>query len=136
MRKNQILKTIVFVLLLLIVAPPELFAQQALKQALDDFHYTLAFTYHPMADDSNFTPIRKRSTQLAAGAAEVKRVSDSLGSKNASLLKGIKQLAEQCRGLDESIQRGSTDEVIRKQLTAIHSKFHEIDEMVSEGKEK
>lgn len=130
MKKN------VFALLLFLVSSPEVFAQQALKQALDDFHYTLAFTYHPMADDSDFTPIRKRSNQLAASATEVKRVSDSLATKKVKLVKDIDQLAEQCHVLDEFIQKGTTDDVIRMHLTAIHSKFHEIDEMVSGEKEE
>ena len=130
------MKKTVFIFLFLTVSSSKLFAQQALKQALDDFHYTLAFTYHPMADDSNFTPIRKRSAQLAASAEKVKRVTDSLATKNSLLAKNIDQLTEQCQELDGFIQKGTTDDAIRIQLTAIHSKFHEIDEMVSGGKKE
>lgn len=130
------MKMIVFALLLLITTAPGLFAQQALKRVLDDFHYALAFTYHPMADDSNFTPIRQRSGKLAASAAEVKRITDSLETKNTALAKEINKLAEQCRVLDESIQNGSTDDLIREQLTTIHSKFHAIEEMVSDQRKE
>ena len=128
------MKAIVHIIALLVVASP-LFAQQPLKKALDNFHNTLAFTYHPMADDSNFAPIHKRSSELADAAAEVKRVSDSLGIKRPSLMKSVNQLAEQCRALDEAIHNGISDDSIRPQLTAIHSKFHELEDMVNGGEE-
>jgi len=88
-----------------------------------------------MADDSDFTPIHKKSTQLASAAAEVKRVADSLGIKRASVMKDVNQLDAQCNMLNEAIQRGASDDVIREQLTAIHSKFHELEEMVNGGEE-
>ena len=122
-------------MLFLTAASPKLFSQERLKKTLDDFHYTLAFTYHPMSDDSNFAPIHKKSAQLASDAAEVKRVADSLGIKRTSVMKGVNQLAEQCNMLDEAIQKGTTDDVIREQLTAIDSKFHELEEMVNGGEE-
>ena len=128
------MKKISAILLMLILASP-LLAQQALKKALDDFHYQLAFTYHPMADDSNFTPIRNRSTQLSNAAAEVKRVADSLAIKETSIINDVNQLAEKCRALDEAIQKGTSDDMIRTQLTAIHSEFHELEDIVNGGEE-
>jgi len=122
-------------LLLLVATSAKLFAQEQLKKALDDFHYQLAFTYHPMADDSNFTPIRNRSTQLSNAAAEVKRIADSLGIKRASLVKDVNQLFEKCHALDEAIQKGTSDDMIRTQLTAIHSEFHELEDIVNGGEE-
>ena len=130
------MKKIPVVLLLLTASLSNLFAQPALKQAIDDFHYTLAFTYHPMADDGNFTPIRQRSALLATSAAEVKRVSDSLGIKNTALAKEINRLAEQCKALDESIQNGSADDLILEKLTTIHSQFHAIEEMASDQRKE
>lgn len=129
------MKKIIFISLLLTSTAPKLFSQERLKKALDDFHYTLAFTYHPMVDDSDFSPIRKRSAQLAKDAAEVKRVSDSLGIKSPLISKGVNQLTQQCRTLDEAIQKNATDDVVREQLTAVHSKFHELEEMVNGGEE-
>jgi hypothetical protein len=88
-----------------------------------------------MVDDSDFAPIHKKSAQLASAATEVKRVTDSLGIKRTSVVKGVNQLAKQCSSLDEAIQKGATDEMIREQLTAIHSQFHELEEMVNGGEE-
>ena len=50
-------------------------------------------------------------------------------------MKDVNQLAEQCHALDEAVQKGATDDVIREQLTAIHSKFHELEELVNGGEE-
>ena len=88
-----------------------------------------------MVDDSDFTPIHKKSSQLSGAAAEVKRVADSLAIKRTSVMKNVNQLAEQCLTLDNAIQKGASDDVIREQLTAIHSKFHELEEMVNGGEE-
>ena len=131
------MKKIVFIFLMianLIVAKS--FAQVSFRQALDDFHNTLAFTYHPMADDSNFAPIHKRSAELATGAEAIEKALDGLPEKKAVLENAVEQLAEQCKALDDVIQKGAPDEIIRTRLTAIHSKFHEIDEMFSKEEKK
>ena len=63
------------------------FAQDHFKQALDDFHHTLAFTYHPMIDDSNFTPIRSRSHELAQKAEALEKSFESEKNHKRNLTK-------------------------------------------------
>jgi len=121
-------KTLCLILFCLVVfSGKNLYAQQGFKEALDNFHNTLAFTYHPMVDDSNFTPIRKRSGELAAAAANVEKSLDAKKARNEKLEAGVEQLAEQCKALDEVIQKGATDDIIRTRLSAIHTKFHELE---------
>ncbi len=102
---------------------------------LEDFHYTLGFTYHPMADDSNFKPIRTRSAELATKADTLERSIDRLPVKNTRLEVAIESLAEQTKALDDVIHKNASDSVIRVRLTAIHNKFHEIERIRNESKE-
>jgi len=107
------------------------FAQDAMKKALDDFHQTLAFTYHPMVDDSNFTPIRSRSHELAQKAEGIEKAFESEKDKLKGIESSVEQLEEQCEALDGIIQKGATDDAIRSQLSSIHERFHELESSVS-----
>jgi CRISPR/Cas system-associated protein Cas10 (large subunit of type III CRISPR-Cas system) len=122
-------KLLPFALFFLVTMNSALFAQDSFKQALDDFHHTLAFTYHPMVDDSNYTPIRSRSHELAQKAEALEKSFESEKEKPAGTEQSVEQLVEQCEALDDVIQKGATDEAIRTRLSAIHDKFHQLESM-------
>jgi ferritin-like metal-binding protein YciE len=93
---------------------------------LDDFHWVLAFTYHPMIDDSNYTPIRERSTRLLEAAEKVETELDNSDVAHG-LEKSVEQLTEQCKALDEVVKKNAGNDVIRTRLTSIHNLFHELE---------
>jgi len=122
-------KVLLFTLVLLATISSSLLAQDTFKQVLDDFHHTLAFTYHPMIDDSNFTPIRSRSHELAQKAEALEKSFESEKEKPEGMEQAVEQLVEQCEALDDVIQKGATDEAIKTRLSAIHDKFHQLESM-------
>jgi hypothetical protein len=128
------MKKSLFILLLCRLS--SLSAQGDFTNALEAFHTTLAFTYHPMVDDSNFSPIRNRVSELSANAEKVEETLDSFTHSDKQLENAVEQLAEQCRALKDVIIKGAKDEIIRMRLTDIHEKFHEIERMKSEIEEK
>src|SRR5258706_15171559 len=107
------MKKLIFILGFVLIASFPTFGQDAFKTALDDFHRTLAFTYHPMMDDSNFTPIRSRSHELAQKAEAIEKVFATEKEKPEGAEQGIEQLVEECEALDDIIQKGATDDAIR-----------------------
>lgn len=59
------MKKILLPVFILFAFMSKAYSQDALKEAIDNFHTTLAFTYHPMADEGNFEPIKAKSHELA-----------------------------------------------------------------------
>lgn len=123
------MKTLIPIFCLLLTASAG-FAQPELKQAIDDFHYSLAFTYHPMADDGNYEPIRKRSLELVQKAQLVKAACQAAESAPKALESRIEVLAESCTALHDVISQGAADEVIYQRLSRIHDLFHEVEDAV------
>lgn len=104
------------------------YAQDALKTAIDDFHTTLAFTYHPLADENNFEPIKSRSRELADKAESIEDALEAMKKKPKELEKLVEPFAEQCEALDKVIKEGASDEAIRSRMNSIHERFHELEE--------
>ncbi|MCY7409015.1 MAG: hypothetical protein LH473_01985 [Chitinophagales bacterium] len=121
-------KQFLFAAIILLSCATKSNAQQTFKEALDDFHYVLAFTYHPMMDDSNFAPIKERSEKLAAAAEQVQNFFNKSDLKGG-LDKSVEKLTEQCEALDEVIKKNASDEVIRVRLDVIHTGFHELEKL-------
>lgn len=92
---------------------------------LKAFHSVMSATFHP-AEEGNLKPIKERSTELAAKAA---RMQNSLVPKvygTPAIKASMKKLSLQSKALEQTVKRKSKDEVILKQLTALHDRFHEI----------
>ena len=130
------MKKLPLLLTLILLLSSAAFAQDVYKKALDDFHQTLAFTYHPMVDDSNFTPIRSRSHELAQRAEAIEKALESEKEKPDNIEQGVEQMVEQCEALDNIIQKGATDEAILTRLTSIHDKYHQLESMGTKHKEE
>ncbi|MCS6917569.1 MAG: hypothetical protein RMK52_00565 [Chitinophagales bacterium] len=125
------MKIVAIALMLFAAALPAL-AQQELKQAVDDFHYSLAFTYHPMADEGNYDPIRKRSGELVEKARQVEQALYATREVPKELESRVDVLAESCAALHAIIQQGATDEAIYQRLTRIHDLFHEVEDVLND----
>ncbi|MCS6991031.1 MAG: hypothetical protein NZL95_04145 [Chitinophagales bacterium] len=122
----------VLLLFSFIVFVPQGNAQTSLKQAVDDFHYTLAFTYHPMADDSNYQPIRNRSAELLEKARLIEKAMYGEASLPEEIESKIDVLVSSCAALHDVIQQGATDTAIFSRLSRIHDLFHDVEHAVIE----
>ncbi len=111
-------------------------AQTAFKDAIDDFHMTLGFTYHPMADDQNYNPIRKRSGELFEKALAMERSLYQLEEVDSLLEVHVELLTESCAQLHQEIEDEASDEDIYKNLSAIHDLFHYIEDLYRRFEEK
>jgi hypothetical protein len=104
-----------------------------LKKSIDDFHWSLAFTYHPMMDDSNFEPIKTRSGELVEKAKAIERNVEALNKKQKELSTASEVLLEQCTALDEVIKKGAADDVIKTRFSIIHDRFHELETLSAQS---
>ncbi|MBK7601799.1 MAG: hypothetical protein IPJ07_26055 [Acidobacteria bacterium] len=112
-------------------------AAQASEQwaELDNFHEVMSQTFHP-AEEGKLQPIRKLAGELAARA---KQWLDSKPPKvyDAPEIKAILvKLNAESKALADGIAKGANDEQIKKDLTALHDRFHEIMGACREEKKK
>jgi len=114
---------------LILISTGYAFAQDNFKRALDNFHQTLAFTYHPMMDDSNFSPIKAQSHELAERATAIETAFNSEKDQLKGLENAVSDLSEECTALDEAIKKEAKDEVIRARLSEIHDHYHQLEEL-------
>jgi hypothetical protein len=95
---------------------------------VDDFHWTLAFTYHPLEDENNFEPIRNRSEELYERAVAIQKAAiPSCVNDVESAKQLIDSLVTKTKMLDEMIKAAGSDDSIRTSLREIHDLFHEIE---------
>lgn len=111
-------------------------AQESDKWAeLESFHEIMSQTFHP-AEEGKLQPIRKLAGELAA------RSQQWLDSKppkvyDAPEIKAILvKLNIESKALADNIAKGATDDQIKKDLTALHDRFHEIMGACREEKKK
>lgn len=92
---------------------------------LDAYHNVMSQTFHP-AEEGKLEPIRKRAGELAEKA---KQWLDSKPPKiyeSADIKALLVKLNTESKTLADSIAKGAKDEQIKKDLTALHDRFHEI----------
>lgn len=92
---------------------------------LESFHEVMSQTFHP-AEEGNLKPIRSRAGEMA------ERAQKWLDSKapliydvpaiNAILVK----LNAESKALAELVSNNGSDEEVKKSITALHDRFHEI----------
>ncbi len=134
--KNTLIQTSITFLLSAAVLLTAASGQASDKWAeLESFHEVMSQTFHPV-EENKFAPIRKRAGELAEKA---KQWLDSKPPKvydtqdiNAILVK----LSAESKALSDSIAKGASDEQIKKDLTALHDRFHEIIGACREEKKK
>ncbi len=92
---------------------------------LERYHEIMSQTFHP-AEEGKLAPIRKLAGELAA------RAQQWLDSKPPKIydITDIKallgKLNAESKSLADAIAKGAKDEQIKKDLTALHDRFHEI----------
>lgn len=92
---------------------------------LDAYHDVMSQTFHP-AEEGKLAPIRKRAGELADKA---KQWLDSKPPKvydTADIKALLVKLNAESKTLADSIAKGANDEQVKKDLTALHDRFHEI----------
>lgn len=92
---------------------------------LDAYHDVMSQTFHP-AEEGKLAPIRKRAGELADKA---KQWLDSKPPKvydTADIKALLVKLNTESRALADGIAKGANDDQIKKDLTALHDRFHEI----------
>jgi hypothetical protein len=93
---------------------------------MDDFHEVMAETFHPM-EDGDFKPIRARAKEMADKAA---RWASSAVPADMTLppnaKENLKKLAKESAALSKLIDKKAKDAAVKKALTALHDRFHEV----------
>jgi vacuolar-type H+-ATPase subunit E/Vma4 len=92
---------------------------------LEAYHDVMSQTFHP-AEEGKLEPIRKRAGELAEKArqwldSKPPKVYDSADIKTL-----LVKLNAESKALADAIAKGAKDEQIKKDLTALHDRFHEI----------
>jgi hypothetical protein len=102
---------------------------------LQEFHQVIAQTFHP-AEDGDFKPIKERSGELAEKARLLSESKIPAEFSKPEMRQAIQELNAGCRKLNAMIQGKTTDEEIKKSLSAIHDTFHKIYGMCQPGDKK
>ncbi len=91
-----------------------------------DFHTVMSQTFHPV-EEGNFAPIKARSQELLDKAKAWKSSSIPTDFKQVKGIKAsLKQLVSGAKLLNKQVKGNASDEVIKKELTALHDVFHTI----------
>ncbi len=102
---------------------------------LENYHEIMSQTFHPV-EEGKFAPIRKLAGELAARA---QKWLDSKPPKiydTADIKAILVKLNSESKALADGIAKGATDDQIKKDLTALHDRFHEIMGACREEKKK
>jgi hypothetical protein len=92
---------------------------------MDAFHTVMSQTFHP-AEEGKLEPIRKRAGEMATKA---KQWADSKPPKIydvPEIKEMFVKLAAEAKALADHIAKGAGDEQVKKELTELHDRFHEI----------
>jgi hypothetical protein len=92
---------------------------------MDAFHTVMSQTFHP-AEEGKLEPIRKRAGEMATKA---KQWLDSKPPKIydvPEIKEMLTKLAAESKALADNIAKGAGDDQVKKGLTALHDRFHEI----------
>lgn len=107
-------------------APANQAAEKSDKWAeLESFHEVMAQTFHP-AEEGNLKPIRSQAGELAARA---RKWMDSVAPPvydTPSIKALLVKLNAETRDLADLVGRNGSDEDVKKSITDLHGRFHEI----------
>jgi hypothetical protein len=102
------------------------FAQTKIEwKEKDDFHKVMAQTFHPL-EEGNYAPIKERSQEMYDKAVAWQKSSIPVGINKKKTKKILKKLVKETKALNDKIKAGTTDEIIKADLTKLHDIFHEI----------
>jgi hypothetical protein len=93
---------------------------------LDAFHKIMAKAYHPLKDSGDLEPTKKLIKELA-NEAEKWSMADLPESVNTPEMKELLQkLKTDARSLENEIQAGKPDAIIKDKMNQLHDQFHKI----------
>jgi hypothetical protein len=125
--KNTIISGIALAFLFSLSFSNDVSAQSAMDKwtELKTFHSVMSQTFHPM-EEGNFDPIRKRSGEMAQKAAALAKSAIPAEFNKPEMITAMKALKGDSKKLDKIIKKGAADDVVGKQLVALHDTFHTI----------
>lgn len=94
----------------------------------DAFHKVMSTTFHP-SEEGNLEPIKTRSGEMVTAAKAWMDSKVPEGFEQKGLKKKLKLLYKESIALDKMIKKGATDDQIKKSLSALHDRFHQIVEL-------
>ncbi len=102
---------------------------------LDAYHNVMSQTFHP-AEEGKLEPIRKRAGELADKAKQWLESKPPKVYESADIKALLVKLNAESKALADAIANGAKDEQLKKDLTALHDRFHEIIGACREEKKK
>lgn len=102
---------------------------------LENYHEIMSQTFHP-AEEGKFAPIRKLAGELATRAQKWLESTPPKIYDAPEIRAILVKLNRESKALADSIANGTSDEQIKKDLTALHDRFHEIMGACREEKKK
>lgn len=101
-------------------------AQSSDKWAeLEAYHDVMSQTFHP-AEEGKLEPIRKRSGELAEKAKQWLDSKPPKVYESADIKALLVKLNAESKALADAVARKASDEQLKKDLTGLHDRFHEI----------
>ena len=101
------------------------FGQKKSWKALDDYHTVMAQTFHP-AEEGNLKPVMTRSGELVAKATALQKSDIPVDYQKEGVKQSVDLLAKESIALDKLIQQKKPEAAIKKAITALHDRFHEV----------
>jgi len=105
------------------------FAQKGAKSTewkeKETFHEVMAKTFHPM-EEGNLTPIKTRASELSDKALAWADAKPPKQFDKPEIKELLGKLKTESKALTDLIAAKGSDDDIKKSLTALHERFHEI----------
>jgi hypothetical protein len=92
---------------------------------LESFHEVMSQTFHP-AEEGNLKPIRSQAGELAARAQKWLDSKAPLMYDVPSIKAILVKLTTESKALAELVSKDGSDDDVKKSITALHDRFHEI----------
>lgn len=92
---------------------------------LDNFHEIMSQTFHP-AEEGNLKPTRSNAGELAKRAQKWLDSKPPLMYDVPSIKEILVKLNTESKALAELVSKNGSDEEVKKAITALHDRFHEI----------
>ena len=99
-----------------------------------DYHSIMSATFHP-AEEGNYKPLKERSSELVKKATAWSKSVYPAGYDKKVIAPLLKKLITESKALDAKVKAGAKDEDLKKLITALHDRFHQIVEKCNDGDE-
>lgn len=99
---------------------------------LKAFHSVMAQTFHP-SEEGNLQPIKERAGEMVEKAEALAKSTIPADFSNDKIKKAIEKLVADSKDLKTLVDKKESDEVITKNLSALHDTFHEIIGLCKKG---